>query len=133
MEGFGSDGLTDAGMCVYGTTKCALRYFTKALIKDYKGTPLVIGLMSPGIVVTDLLVRDLYQPGSPEFEKRRRFINIFADHVETVTPFLVEGALAARKSGVAVRWMSPAQALPRLLKSLFVKRDLFAEGNASRA
>jgi NAD(P)-dependent dehydrogenase (short-subunit alcohol dehydrogenase family) len=133
MEGFGSDGLTDAGMSVYGTTKCAVRYFTKALIKDYKDTPLVIGLMSPGIVVTDLLVRDLYKPGSPEFEKRRRFLNILADHVETVAPFLVEGALAARKSGLAVRWMTPAQAVPRLLKSLFVKRDLFGDGNPSRA
>lgn len=133
MEGFGSDGLTDAGMSVYGTTKCAVRYFTKALVKDYKDTPLVIGLMSPGIVVTDLLVRDLYKPGSPEFEKRRRFLNILADRVETVTPFLVDGALAARKTGVAVRWMTPAQALPRLLKSLFVKRDLFSDGDASRA
>ncbi|TFG87025.1 MAG: SDR family oxidoreductase [Chromatiales bacterium] len=133
MEGFGSDGLTGPGMSVYGTTKCAVRYFTKALIKDCKDTPLVIGLMSPGVVVTDLLVRDLYQVGSSEFEKRRRFMNIFADHVETVTPFLVEGALAARKTGVAVRWMSPAQALPRLVKSLFVKRDLFGDGNATRA
>jgi NAD(P)-dependent dehydrogenase (short-subunit alcohol dehydrogenase family) len=133
MEGFGSDGLTDAGMSVYGTTKCAVRYFTKALMKDYKDTPLVIGLMSPGIVVTDLLVRDLYKPGSPEFEKRRRFLNILADRVETVAPFLVDGALAARKTGVAVRWMTPAQAVPRLLKSLFIKRDLFGDGNASRA
>ncbi len=133
MEGFGSDGLTDAGMSVYGTTKCAVRYFTKALIKDYKDTPLVIGLMSPGIVVTDLLVRDLYKPGSPEFEKRRRFLNILADRVETVVPFLVDGALAARRTGVAVRWMTPAQAVPRLLKSLFVKRDLFGDGNVSRA
>ena len=93
----------------------------------------MIGLMSPGIVVTDLLGRDLYNPGSPEFEKRRRFLNILADRVETVVPFLVDGALAARRTGVAVRWMTPAQAVPRLLKSLFVKRDLFGDGNVSRA
>jgi len=126
MEGFGSDGLTGEGMSVYGATKCAVRYFTKSLVKDYASSPLVIGLMSPGIVVTDLLTRDLYKEGSPEFQKRRRFLNILADRVETVAPFLVDGALAARKSGVAVRWMSPAQALPRLVKSLFVKRDLFS-------
>jgi NAD(P)-dependent dehydrogenase (short-subunit alcohol dehydrogenase family) len=126
MEGFGSDGLSDAGMSVYGTTKCAVRYFTKALIKDYADSPVVIGYMSPGIVVTDLLTRDLYTQGSPEFEKRRRFLNILADRVETVVPFLVDGALAAGKSGVAVRWMSPFQALRRLVWSLFVKRDPFS-------
>jgi NAD(P)-dependent dehydrogenase (short-subunit alcohol dehydrogenase family) len=127
MEGFGSDGLSQPGMSVYGATKYAVRYLTKSLVKENKDTPLVIGYMSPGIVVTDLLTRDLYEPGSAEFEQRRRFLNILADRVETVAPFLVQGALDARKSGVAVRWMTPAQALPRLVKSFFVKRDLFAK------
>ena len=127
MEGFGSDGLSQPGMSVYGATKYALRYLTKTLVKENEGTPLVIGYMSPGIVVTDLLTRDLYEPGSAEFNQRRRFLNILADRVETVAPFLVQGALAAEKSGAAVRWMTPAQALPRLIKSLFVKRDLFGQ------
>ncbi len=130
MEGFGSDGLSQPGMSVYGATKYAVRYLTKALVKENQGTPLIIGYMSPGIVVTDLLTRDLYEPGSAEFNQRRRFLNILADRVETVAPFLVQGALDARKSGVAVRWMTPGQALPRLLKSLFVKRDLFGKADA---
>ena len=126
MEGFGSDGLSQPGMSVYGATKYAVRYLTKALVKENQGTPLVIGYMSPGIVVTDLLTRDLYEPGSAEFDQRRRFLNILADRVETVAPFLVQGALSAEKSGVAVRWMTPVQAVGRLVKSLFVKRDVFA-------
>lgn len=126
MEGFGSDGLSQPGMSVYGATKYAVRYLTKSLVKENQGTPLVIGYMSPGIVVTDLLTRDLYAPGSAEFDQRRRFLNILADRVETVAPFLVQGALAAEKSGAAVRWMTPPQAVGRLVKSLFVKRDLFA-------
>ena len=91
MEGFGSDGLSQPGMSVYGATKYAVRYLTKALVKENQGTPLVIGYMSPGIVVTDLLTRDLYAPGSAEFDQRRRFLNILADRVDTVAPFLVQG------------------------------------------
>ncbi len=85
-----------------------------------------IGTLSPGIVVTDLLTRDLYEPGSAEFSARRRFLNILADRVETVAPHLVAGVLAAQRSGVDIRWMSPLQALGRLVSSLFVKRDPFA-------
>lgn len=126
MEGFGSDGLKQPGMALYGATKCAVRYFTRALVAEYRDTPLVIGTMSPGIVVTELLTRDLYEPGSAEFAKRRRFLNVLADTVDTVAPFLAEGALAATRSGADVRWMGPAQAAGRVIRCLFVKRDPFA-------
>jgi short-subunit dehydrogenase len=126
MEGFGSDGLKQPGMAVYGATKSAVRYFTRALVAEYRDTPLVIGTMSPGIVITDLLMRDLYDVNSPEFARRRRFLNVLADTVDTVAPHLVRGALAATRTGADVRWMGPAQATGRLIKSLFVKRDPFA-------
>ena len=125
MEGFGSDGITKPGMSVYGATKCGLKYLTKSMVKEYKDTPLVIGYMSPGIVVTDLLTKDLNDENSAEFQNRKGLLNIVADRVETVAPHLVEGALAASKSGVAVRWMTPVQLLGRLIRSPFVKRDVF--------
>ena len=106
MEGFGSDGLTKPGMSVYGATKSALHYFTKSLVKEYKDTPLIICYMSPGIVVTDLLTKDLNDANSEEFQKRKGLMNIVADRVETVAPYLVDGALNANKTGAAVRWMS---------------------------
>lgn len=126
MEGFGSDGLKQPGMSVYGATKCAVRYLTRSLVAEYRDTPLVIGTMSPGIVITDLLMRDLYDANGPEFAGRRRFLNMLADTVDTVAPHLVEGALAATRTGADVRWMGPLQAAGRVLKCLFVKRDPFA-------
>lgn len=126
MEGFGSDGLILPGMSVYGSTKNAVRYLTRALVREYRVTPLVIGTMSPGIVVTELLTRDLYDAGSAEFAARRRFLDMLADTVDTVAPHLVAGALAARRSGADVRWMGPLQAAGRVLKCLVVKRDPFA-------
>jgi NAD(P)-dependent dehydrogenase (short-subunit alcohol dehydrogenase family) len=127
MEGFGSDGFIKPGMSVYGATKSALNYFTKSLVKEYKDSPLVICFMSPGIVVTDLLTKDLNDANSEEFQKRKGLMNIVADRVETVAPFLVEGALKAEKSGAAVRWMSVWQLMGRFIKSPFVKRDVFSE------
>ena len=126
MEGFGSDGFIKPGMSVYGATKSALNYFTKSLVKEYKDSPLVICYMSPGIVVTDLLTKDLNDADSEEFQKRKGLMNIVADRVETVAPFLVDGALKADKSGAAVRWMSIWQLMGRFIKSPFVKRDVLA-------
>ncbi len=126
MEGFGSDGLTKPGMSAYGASKVALRYLTKAMVQEYKNTPLIIGYMSPGIVVTDLLLKDLNDQHSEEFENRKWLLNIVADRVETVAPVLVEGALAASKTGAAVRWMSIWRVLGRFIKSRFVKRDVLS-------
>jgi NAD(P)-dependent dehydrogenase (short-subunit alcohol dehydrogenase family) len=124
MEGFGSDGITKPGMSVYGASKRALHYLTKSLVGEYKDTPLIIGYMSPGIVVTDLLMKDLNDSQSEEFKKRTGLLNIVADRVDTVAPFLVKGALEMNKSGGAVRWMSVWQLLGRFIKSRFVKREV---------
>jgi NADP-dependent 3-hydroxy acid dehydrogenase YdfG len=125
MEGFGADGMVDSGMSIYGTTKRAVRYFNKSMAKEYKDTDIVICTMDPGIVVTDFLTKDLYDATSETFEKRKNFLNILGDHVDDVAPSLVNKMIATQKSGTAVRWMSPIQALTRFIKSFFVKRDIF--------
>jgi short-subunit dehydrogenase len=125
MEGFGSDGLTQPGMSVYGATKRAVRYLTKSLVKEYAGTPVVIGTVSPGIVVTEFLTRDLYAHNPAELQGRRKILSLLADRVETVAPPLVAGMLAATRPGADVRWMTPWQALGRVLASPFHKRDPF--------
>jgi NAD(P)-dependent dehydrogenase (short-subunit alcohol dehydrogenase family) len=126
MEGFGSDGLTQPGMTVYGATKRGVRYLTKSLVKEYAGTPVLIGTLSPGIVVTEFLTRDLYAHDLSQLDARRRVLSLLADRVETVAPALVDGMLKADKPGADVRWMTPMQAAGRLLMSPFRKRDPFA-------
>lgn len=126
MEGFGSDGLTQAGMTVYGASKRAVRYLTESLAKEYADSPLIIANLSPGIVVTEFLTRDLYAHDPGELNKRKKFLNLLADRVETVAPALVDGMLKLDKTGGAVRWMTPMQALGRVVSSLFRKRDPFA-------
>ena len=125
MEGFGSDGMTQAGMVSYGATKRAVNYLNKALQKEVKGTPVQVCTLSPGIVVTDLLVGD-YDTSSPEWAKAKKIFNILGDSVETVTPWLAERVLATNKSGAKVAWLTTGKAFGRFMAAGFNKRDLFA-------
>ena len=123
-EGFGSDGATQPGMAAYGATKRAVRYLRKALLRDLAATPVQVGTLSPGIVVTDLLTGD-YDLASEEWARARRIFNILGDRVETVTPWLAEHVLAADKPGSHVAWLTRRKAFARFMLTAFRKRDLF--------
>ena len=126
MEGFGSNGATQPGMAAYGATKRALTYINKALQKEVKGTAVQVNTLSPGIVVTDLLLGD-YDLESPEWQKAKKIFNILGDKVDTVTPWLVDGVLKANKSGTTVAWLTGGKAFRRFMMAGFSKRDLFAD------
>jgi NAD(P)-dependent dehydrogenase (short-subunit alcohol dehydrogenase family) len=126
MEGFGSGNQVQPGMCAYGATKRAVNYINKSLQKEVSGSGVQVCTLSPGIVVTDLLIGD-YDTASPEWEKSKKVFNILGDKVETVTPFLVDGILKADKSGAKVAWLTGGKAFSRFLTAGFNKRDLFAD------
>ncbi|TXS96411.1 SDR family oxidoreductase [Parahaliea maris] len=125
MEGFGSGGQTQPGMCAYGASKRAVNYLNRALQKEVRGTGVQVNTLSPGIVVTDLLVGD-YDTSSPQWEKSKRIFNILGDSVETVTPWLARKVLASTRSGDTVAWLTGPKAFWRFLTAGFNKRDLFA-------
>jgi NAD(P)-dependent dehydrogenase (short-subunit alcohol dehydrogenase family) len=125
MEGFGSGGQVQPGMAVYGASKRAVNYLNKALQKEVEGSEVQVCTLSPGIVITDLLLGD-YDVSSPEWQKSRRIFNILGDRVETVTPYLVDGVLRADRSGARVAWLTGAKAMRRFMLAGFNKRDLFA-------
>ena len=126
MEGFGSNGQTAPGMAAYGATKRAVNYLIKALQKEVRDSGVQVSTLSPGIVVTDLLVGD-YDFNTPEWQKTRKILNILGDKVETVTPYLVNGVLKSRKSGDRVAWLTTGKAFRRFMTAGFNKRDLFAD------
>lgn len=125
MEGFGSTGMVRPGVSVYGSTKRAVNYFTLALATELKGSPVKVCLLSPGIVITDLLVPPPEQRDE-QWEQKKKILNMLADTVETVTPFLVDGMLRVQESGEAVRWLTPRRIIGRRLAGLFRKRDVFS-------
>lgn len=125
MEGFGSDGKQmRPSMAVYGTSKAALRYFTRALSKEAADTPVQVGTISPGMVITDLVLAQ-YKDDPAELERVKRIFNIIADRVETVTPFLVERMLANDKNGAQIDWLPRSKVIMRFLTAPFNKRDVF--------
>jgi NAD(P)-dependent dehydrogenase (short-subunit alcohol dehydrogenase family) len=126
MEGFGSGGgRMVKGMGLYGSTKAGLRFLTDELAYEVTGTPVGVGALRPGMVVTDLLT-DQYEGRPEEWQRARRIFNILADRVETVTPWLAQKILENTKNGARISWTSTSKIFWRFLTAPFTKRNLFS-------
>ncbi|MCX5009027.1 SDR family oxidoreductase [Streptomyces sp. NBC_00638] len=128
MEGLGSDGRVLPGLGAYGTTKCAVTYLTRALAADLReragAAPHDVRALclSPGMVVTDLLLHDY---GPAEYAKVRKVLNILADRVDTVAPWLADRVLADRtRNGGRVAWLTRRKAAARFAAAGFRTRDI---------
>lgn len=126
MEGLGSDGRKIDGLCLYGTSKYGVKYLTDALISETKNTPVIVGALRPGMVVTDLLTNENVSQAE-DWERTKRIFNILADRVENVTPWLAQKILANQKNGVRLSYMKPWKVIYRFITSPFSKRDVFSE------
>jgi NAD(P)-dependent dehydrogenase (short-subunit alcohol dehydrogenase family) len=127
FEGFGSNGMQSPGNHIYGSTKYAIRHFTKALIQETKESPVIVGYMSPGIVLTDLTLAGKEKMPPKAWESVKKIYNILADREETVTPFLVDGVLENKKHGGRVHWLTRRKSAWRFFKSRFQERDVISE------
>lgn len=133
MEGLGSQGEIMPGATLYGASKYALAYLLRALAKESRGTKVSIGALSPGMVVTDLLLARqgglAGAAGLPEGQKR--VFSILADRVETVAPWLVGRILADVAAGARpgryrrFAWLTKRKAALRFATAAFVKRRVF--------
>ena len=126
MEGSGSDGRGGHGLTVYGSSKRGGRFLTDALIEEVADTPVIVGALSPGMLVTELVTSQM-EPNSENGERLKRIMNIIADRVETVAPWLAERVLANLKNGASMRWLTRGKVLWRFLTAPLHKRDLFQE------
>ena len=126
MEGMGSDGRKHVGLSLYGTSKYAVHYFTESLSLEAKNTPVIIGALRPGMVITDMII-DRYENRPTEFERAKKIFNIIADKVENVAPWLVNRILANQTNGAILAYSSSWKLLWRFISSPFTRRDLFSE------
>jgi NAD(P)-dependent dehydrogenase (short-subunit alcohol dehydrogenase family) len=124
MEGMGADGRKHSRLTTYGTTKYAVHYFTESLAIEARGTPVIVGSLRPGMVITDMIM-DRYKDRPEEWERAKRIFNIIAERPETASPWLAEAMLSNRKSGRVLSFSSPWKLSWRFLSSPFIKRDLF--------
>jgi NADP-dependent 3-hydroxy acid dehydrogenase YdfG len=126
MEGLGSDGRVIEGLSIYGSTKRAIRYLTRALAQEASEMPVIVGSLSPGMVVTDLLTTNRDRDAAA-WERAKRIYNILGDQVDTVAPWLARRALENERNGARIAWLTPLKAAARFALSPFRQRDLFAD------
>lgn len=124
MEGFGSNDMQQTGLNVYGTSKRALTHFTKALAKEASESPVLVGLLSPGMMVTDFITQS--ESMKSDDGRTRKIFNILGDKPETVAHFLVPKMLSNKRNGAHFQWLTNVKAAGRFAKSMVVKRDLFS-------
>jgi short-subunit dehydrogenase len=128
IEGYGSNDAMMLGLSIYGTSKRAITYFTQALAKESeeKNTGIIIGRLSPGIMITDFITNSLGDKGKIELpEKTKKVYNILGDYPDIVAKFLVEKVLNNTKNNAHIEWLTTKKAAWRFMTSGFNKRDFF--------
>jgi len=130
VEGYGSNDAKMLGLSIYGTSKRAITYFTEALAKenDAKATGIIIGKLSPGIMITDFITNALANKEKITLsEKTKKVYNILGDYPDVVANFLVNGMINNKKNNVKIDWLPNSKAAWRFMTSGFNKRDFFKE------
>ncbi|MFM7708041.1 MAG: SDR family oxidoreductase [Gammaproteobacteria bacterium] len=128
LGGGGASGRVFPGMAVYSTTKRAVKYFADSLVKERrkaKDDRVLVGTISPGVNVTEGLLREMR--ALPEAERARalRQLDFVGEHVSTTTPWIAERILAATKQGEDITWLTTGRLLRRGLGAMLGrKRDV---------
>lgn len=114
MLGMGSSGRQQKGLLLYGTTKAAAYYFSDGLAKEVQGTAVLVGSLSPGMVLTDMMTASR-QSDPQTWERLKPVLNLLGERVETVAPWLARHMLENKKNGVEIRWLTTGRMLWRVL------------------
>jgi NAD(P)-dependent dehydrogenase (short-subunit alcohol dehydrogenase family) len=115
-------------MGVYSSTKAAVLHLTKYLGKENLSTGIIVGSISPGTVITENWLNEQKHLSAKEWAEAKPIMNILCDHLDDVTPWLVDEVLKNTKSGRHINWLGPSQMLARFVndKLLGRKRDMFS-------
>ncbi|MEZ5566345.1 MAG: SDR family oxidoreductase [Gammaproteobacteria bacterium] len=115
-------------MGVYSATKAGDWLLTRYLVAENENPQIIIGAISPGMLITPNWFDEQKQMSNEDWLKIRPVLNILCDYVETATPWLVDQVLSNRESGKRIAWMTTGKLLRRFAnaKVLGRKRDLFS-------
>jgi len=122
MEGFGADGnRTMDGLALYGSTKAGLHFLNRSLVRETRGTPLIVGAIRPGMVITEMISGQF--EGRPEAWVRfQPILNMIGSPVETVTPWIARKILENQQTGAWITYSTPWRILGRMLRVPFHRR-----------
>lgn len=133
LGGGGASGRVVPGMAVYSTTKRAVRYFANTLLKERKKLEddrILIGTISPGVNVTEGMLREMAALSPEARAKALKPLNFIGEHVETTTPWIVEQILGNTRQGHDISWLTGARLLRRAVAMMFgARRDVLSRYN----
>ena len=122
MEGLGSGGGRKVkGLALYASTKAGLSYFNESLIEETQGTPVMVGRLRPGMVITDMITTQ-YEGRPEDWERAKGIFNILADRVENVAPWMAQKVLENTRHGAEISYLSGAKVFGRFLLAPLRKR-----------
>ena len=129
IEGYGSNDAHMLGLNMYGTSKRAVTYFTESLAQEAeeKKTGVIVGKLSPGIMITEFTTHSLGNDAIELSDKTKKVYNILGDTPETVAKFLVKAMIKNTKNNVKINWLTNRKAFGRFLTAGFNKRNFFEE------
>ena len=78
MEGAGSDGRIHGAMTLYASSKRGGNLLIKGLAEELKDTPVIIGALNPGMVVTDFFHLQ-EERGGEDWDQTKKIVNIIGD------------------------------------------------------
>jgi NAD(P)-dependent dehydrogenase (short-subunit alcohol dehydrogenase family) len=129
LGGGGASGRVVPGMTVYSTTKRAVKYLADSLVKERRQAnddSILIGTISPGVNITEGMLREFDDLSPAERAKALRQLNFIGEHVETTTPWIVERILTDRRQGNDITWLTTGRMLGRAVSMIFSKRDVLS-------
>lgn len=126
MEGLGSNDMIIEKTILYGTSKRALTYFTKGLAKELKDSPVKIGRLSPGMMLTDFITKSPTGEVSSVTRDNqfKKVFNILGDKPETVAKFFIPRILNNTKQDAHIVWLTNMKSAKRFMLAPFKKREL---------
>ena len=129
IEGYGSNNAHMLGLNMYGTSKRAVTHFTEGLAKESeeRKTGVIVGKLSPGIMITEFTTHSLVNDQITLSEKTKKVYNILGDTPETVGKFLVDKMVQNTKNNVKINWLTNKKAFVRFLTAGFNNRNFFGE------
>ena len=129
VEGHGSNNAIIPGLSMYGTAKRGVTYFTKALSTELEKNKkdIIVGLLSPGIMITDFLVNALRDKKMELSDKNKKVYNILGDYPDPVAKYLVRRMISNTNNGVRIKWLTTRKVLFKFMKSVIKKNNYFEE------
>lgn len=129
VEGHGSNDAIIPGLSIYGTAKRGVTYFTMALAKEMESVKadVMVGRLSPGIMITDFLVNSFRNKKIELSEKNKKVYNILGDYPDVVAKYLVNRMILNTDNNVKINWLTTRKAALRFMMAAFNKRDFFKE------